>query len=113
MLGMERENDLPLHGHPASYHGKKGNVYLGRDFLLLNTEFDKRVYTHPWFELSLGPLLDVGKTYDEPGRFASPKWILDLGLQARIQLRNGSTLSLSYGRSLRDSERVFFVTLSK
>jgi hypothetical protein len=113
MLGMERENDLPLHGHPLSYRGKKGNANLGRDFLLLNTEFNKRLYTHPWFDFMMGPLLDAGKTFDEPGRFASPVWLWDLGVQAKVQVRNGSTFSVSYGRSLQDKQSVLFIALSK
>ncbi len=113
MLGMERENDLQLRGHPVSYQGKKGNAFLGTSFLLFNSGFDKRVYQHPWFDISLGPLFDGGKTYDEPGRFASPSWLWDLGLQSKVRVRNGSVLVISYGKSLHESRSVWFVALSR
>jgi len=40
-LGMERDNDLWLRGHPGTLAGRKGGAPLGRRFFLANWELDK------------------------------------------------------------------------
>lgn len=113
MLGMERENDLRLRGHAVSLDGRKGNSYLGTQYLLFNSEFDKRILRQPFLELFLGPLLDVGKTYDKPGRFAAPEWLWDIGVQTKVRLRTGASVVFSYGKDLQAGQNVFFLEFSR
>jgi hypothetical protein len=113
MLGMERENDLALRGHAISHQGKKGDSYLGKHYVLLNSEFDKRVFSWPFMEFSAGPLLDIGRTFDAPERFAFPGWLWDVGIQTKVRLRTGSSIIFSYGRDLQAGQHAFFLNFSR
>jgi hypothetical protein len=101
ILGLERDNDLWMRGHIATENRKRGSGFLGREYLLLNSEFDKRIYQHSYFDLRLGPSLDVGKIYDKNGDFGSNKWLWDAGILLKARLRNGITVIFSYGKDLR------------
>ena len=43
ILGLERDNDLPLRAHIGTRDGRKGSAPLGRDYLLENWELNKNV----------------------------------------------------------------------
>jgi hypothetical protein len=44
MLGLERDNDLPMRAHIGTRDGLKGSAPMGRDYFLSNWEMDKNLY---------------------------------------------------------------------
>jgi tetratricopeptide (TPR) repeat protein len=111
ILGLGGDNDLWMRGHVATRHRKKGNGFLGRDYLLFNWEIDKIVYQHSLFDLRLGPFLDSGKIYDKASRFGSKDWLWDVGLQLKVRLlKDGPTVAFSYGKDLQTGRNAFYAT---
>jgi len=113
MLGFDRDNDLWLRGHPDLRGGQKGNAPLGRDYILLNTDFDKILYNNGFLTLKLGPLLDTGRIYDPSGFFGSPKWLWDTGVQTKIRILGSFEFVLGYGKDLRSGTNSFFTTVTR
>ena len=109
-LGMERDNDLWLRGHPGTLDGRKGRAPLGRRYVLLNTELNKSIYDGAFFRIQLGPFFDSGAIADSTGLFGSNKWLFDTGVQARIRVLGGVWVVLSYGRDLRNGTGAFYGT---
>ncbi len=109
-LGVERDNDLWLRGHPGTLEGRKGRAPLGRRYLLLNSELYKTVYDGSFFRVQLGPFFDTGAIADASGLFASQKWLFDTGIQARLRVLGSVSVLLSYGRDLRSGTGVFYGT---
>jgi hypothetical protein len=109
-LGVERDNDLWLRGHPGTLDGRKGRAPLGRRYLLLNSEWYKTVYDGAFFRLQLGPFLDTGAIADPSGFFGLHKWLFDTGIQARLRVLGSVSVLLSYGRDLRSGTGVFYGT---
>ena len=110
MLGLERDNDLPLRGHIGTRDGRKGSAPLGRDFFLANWETDKNLYGNGLVTLKLGPFLDTGKITDPEGALGSHKWLWDTGAQVKL-LVFGSGVVFSYGKDLRSGNNAFYVSL--
>jgi hypothetical protein len=106
-LGVERDNDLWLRGHPGTIDGRKGSAPLGRRYLLLNWDMDKNVYRGAFFTLKLGPFLDAGAIADPSGLFGSQGWLWDPGVQCKLRVM-GVTLVMSYGRDLRGGRNAFY-----
>jgi hypothetical protein len=109
-LGVERDNDLWLRGHPGTLDGRKGRAPLGRRYLLLNSELYKTVYDGAFFRVQLGPFFDAGTIADPSGLFGSQKWLFDTGIQARLRVLGSVSVLLSYGRDLRSGTGVFYGT---
>jgi tetratricopeptide (TPR) repeat protein len=109
-LGVERDNELWLRGHPGTTEGRKGRAPLGRRYALFNSEMSKTVYEGAFFRVQLGPFLDGGAIADPSGLFGSGKWLIDAGLQARIRLFGGVSVVLSYGRDLRNGSEASYAT---
>jgi hypothetical protein len=109
-LGVERDNDLWLRGHPGTLDGRKGRAPLGRRYLLLNSELHKTVYDGAFFRVQLGPFFDTGAIADPSGLFGSQKWLFDTGIQARLRVLGSVSVLLSYGRDLRSGTGVFYGT---
>ncbi len=109
-LGVERDNDLWLRGHPGTLDGRKGRAPLGRRYLLLNSELYKIVYDAAFFRVQLGPFFDTGAIADPSGLFGSQKWLFDTGIQARVRILGSVSVLLSYGRDLRGGTGVFYGT---
>jgi hypothetical protein len=110
-LGIERDNDLWLRGHPGTSDGRKGAAPLGRRYFLANWEVDKNVYGNGLFTVKLGPLVDTGAIADSSGRFGSQRWLWDTGAQCKIRVLGTVTVVLSYGRDLRGGRNVFYGTV--
>jgi len=108
-LGVERDNDLWLRGHPGTLDGRKGRAPLGRRYLLFNTELYKNVYDGAFFHVQLGPFFGTGAIADPSEFLGSQKWLFDAGIQARIRVLGGVSVLLSYDRDLR-SGGVFYGT---
>lgn len=112
-LGIERDNDLWLRGHPGTTDGRKGAAPLGRRYFLMNWEIDKNVYQNGFFTLKLGPFLDSGAIADSSGLFGSQRWLFDTGAQCKLRVLGAVTVVLSYGRDLRGGRNVFYGTAQR
>lgn len=110
MLGLERDNNLPMHAHIGTRDGRKGSAPLGRNYLLASWETDKNVYGNGIIALKLGPFLDTGKITDPSTALGSHKWLWDTGAQAKVRIF-GSGVVFSYGKDLRSGNNAFYVTL--
>ncbi len=116
ILGLERDNDLPMHAHIGTRDGLKGSAPLGREYFLENWELNKNLYANGILKISLGPLLDVGRIADPgsaqgsvPGGTAlgSQQWMFDTGAALKLRVL-GMGLDFSYGRDLRNGNNAFY-----
>jgi tetratricopeptide (TPR) repeat protein len=113
MLGFDRDNDLWLRGHPDLRGGQKGDAPLGRNFVLINSDFDKILYRGGFLTLKAGPLLDTGRVYDPSGFFGSPKWLWDTGVETKIRVLGSFEVIFGYGKDLRSGTNSFFTTVTR
>ena len=111
MLGLERDNDLPLRAHVGARDGRKGSAPLGRDYVLSNFESDKNVYSNGFFTFKLGPFVDTGRITDASAALGSRRWLLDAGVQAKISVL-GVGVVLSYGRDLHAGHGAFYSSVA-
>jgi len=107
MLGVERDNDLPLRAHLGTRHGEKGSAPLGHNYFLSNWESARKVYSNGFLTLKLGPFLDSGKILDSSSTLGPHKWLFDLGPQARLNVL-GVGVVLLYGKDLRTGNNAFY-----
>jgi hypothetical protein len=111
MLGVDRDNDLPLRAHVGTRHGEKGSAPLGRNYFLSNWESDKHVYSNGILTVKLGPFLDTGKILDSSSNLGPHKWLFDLGPQAKINVL-GVGVVLLYGKDLRTGNNAFYTDVT-
>ena len=110
MLGLERDNNLPMRAHIGTRDGRKGSAPLGRSYFLQNWEADKNLYSNGLIDLTLGPLLDIGRVANAPTVLDPPRWLFDTGVQLKLRVLS-TTVAFSYGRDLRDGHNAFYVNL--
>lgn len=110
ILGLERDNDLPMRAHIGTRDGRKGSAPLGRDYVLQSWEMDKNVYGNGLLAVQLGPFVDVGKITDPGTALGSHAWLYDVGAQVRLRVF-GSGIVFSYGKDLRTGNNALYVTL--
>jgi tetratricopeptide (TPR) repeat protein len=110
ILGLERDNDLPLRAHIGTRDGRKGSAPLGRDYVLENWETNKNVYGNGIFKAQLGPFCDFGKITDPGTALGSREWLFDTGAQAKLRVL-GVGLVFSYGKDLRTGNNAFYLSL--
>ncbi|MFZ0337349.1 MAG: hypothetical protein WAL45_04905 [Terracidiphilus sp.] len=110
ILGLERDNDLPLRAHIGTRDGLKGSAPLGRNYLLENWEINRNVYGNGIVKVQLGPFFDMGKITDSGTQLGSHLWLFDTGAQAKFRVF-GAGLVFSYGKDLRTGNNAFYVTL--
>lgn len=103
ILGLDRDSDLQLRAHRAMRSGRKGAAPMGRGYVLLNTDFVKRLYANGVFRLDGGPFLDSGRISSQA------QWLVDAGTQLRVSVLSAFTLSVSFGRDLRAGRHAMFV----
>ena len=108
ILGLERDNDLPLRGHIGARDGKKGSAPMGRNYFLTNFELLKRVYRGSWFTLDAGPALDMGRVWDGLPGPGADRFLIDAGAELRFRVLGNFAVVLSYGRDLRGGKGVFY-----
>jgi tetratricopeptide (TPR) repeat protein len=111
ILGLERDNDLPLRAHIGTHDGMKGSAPLGRAYVLSNWEINKNVFDSGWFRLRLAPFLDAGRAYDDTRQFGSERWLYDTGGELKIGLLGGIAVVLTYGKDLRTGRNAFYATV--
>ena len=110
ILGLERDNDLPLRAHIGTENGQKGNAPLGRDYVLSNWEVNKNLYSNAWFKLRLAPFVDTGRTYGRSDGFGSRQWLWDTGASVKLRLLGGVGLVFTYGKDLRTGRNTYYFT---
>jgi Tetratricopeptide repeat len=110
ILGLERDNNLPLRAHIGTRNGQKGNAPLGRDYLLSNWEINKNLYESAWFKLRLAPFVDTGRAYDRADGFGSRQWLWDTGASVKLRVLGGVSLVFTYGKDLRTGRNTFYFT---
>lgn len=110
ILGLERDNDLPLRAHIGTRNGQKGNAPLGRDYVLSNWEVNKNLYANAWFKLRLAPFVDTGRIYDREDGFGSRQWLWDTGASVKLRVLGGVSLVFTYGKDLRTGRYTFYFT---
>jgi hypothetical protein len=111
MLGVDRDNDLPLRAHIGTRHGEKGSAPLGRNYFLSNWESDKHVYSNGIITVKLGPFLDTGKILDSSQTLGPHKWLFDIGPQAKLNVL-GVGVVLLYGKDLRTGNNAFYANVA-
>jgi hypothetical protein len=111
MLGVDRDNDLPLRAHIGTRHGEKGSAPLGRNYFLSNWESDKHVYSNGILTFKVGPFLDTGKILDSAQTLGPHKWLFDLGAQAKLNVL-GVGVVLLYGKDLRTGNNAFYTDVT-
>ena len=113
LLGIDTNMRNPLRGHTASDHGTYGRGPMGTDFVLVNTDLERRIATVPLFNTINIPFLtvkwevflDAAKTFDRNRIFKQGKLWVDTGGGLRFETPTQS-FSIVYGRSLRDGTAV-------
>jgi len=111
MLGVERDNDLPLRAHLGTRHGEKGSAPLGHNYFLSNWESSRKAYSNGFLTLKLGPFLDTGKILDATSNLGPQKWFFDTGAQARVRVL-GVDVVLLYGKDLRTGNNAFYTDVT-
>lgn len=109
ILGLERDNNLPMRAHIGTRDGRKGSAPLGREYFLHNWELDKNVYSNGLVKVRLGPLLDIGRIADPGAQLGSHQWLVDAGAQVKLSVL-GMGLVFSYGRDLRTGNNAYYLT---
>jgi tetratricopeptide (TPR) repeat protein len=103
-----------LRGHRTFLDGQYGSGPIGSDFVLLNTDFNRRLKTIPFFNTLNIPyfvvkgdiFFDAAKTWDRNDVFKTSKLLLDTGVGLRFETPTYS-FNLIYGKSLRDGNNVW------
>ena len=103
ILGVERDTDLWLRGHSATRDGKKGSGLIGRNYTLLNAQYEFELYSASFVTVAAGPFFDTG-------RIPSVPWQFDAGAQVHVGLLGRVSLVLSWGRDLRNGSNQWFVS---
>jgi len=112
MLGLERDNDLPMRAHIGTEDGRKGSAPLGRNYFLVTWETDKNLYGNGIVRLTMGPFLDTGKISDPIATLGSHHWLWDTGAQLKLRVF-GTGVAFSYGKDLRSGKNAFYLTMLK
>jgi hypothetical protein len=110
MLGLERDNNLPMRAHIGTRDGRKGSAPLGRNYFLATWETDKNVYGNGIVALKMGPFLDTGEITDPFATLGSHKWLWDTGAQIKLRVF-GTGVAFSYGKDLRSGNNAFYLTM--
>ena len=109
LLGIGRGSRYPLRGHVASDEGRYGRAPMGTDFVLINTEVERRMVTVPLFDTLGIPYImikamgffDRAKVFDTNRIFRQGAWLNDVGAGLRFETPTGS-FTVLYGRDITD-----------
>src|SRR5262249_8517634 len=104
LLGVDTIPTNLLRGHTAAHHGRYGSGPMGTDFVLLNSEINRRLKTIPFFNNFGIPFIvvkgvfsfDAAETWDRNHIFLPSKLLLDPGASLRFETPTNS-LNLLYG----------------
>jgi tetratricopeptide (TPR) repeat protein len=112
ILGLERDNNLPMRAHIGTHDGRKGSAPLGGNYFLANWETDKNLYGNGIVTLKMGPFLDTGKITDPLQTLGSHEWLWDTGAQIKLRVF-GTGVVFSYGKDLRSGNNAFYFTIPR
>ncbi len=112
ILGIERDNDLWLRAHVGTSDGRKGSAPLGRNYALFNWDDFKRIYGNGFVNFKLGPFLDSGAISDPSGAFGSRGWLLDSGVELKVELLGAAKVEFFFGKDLRTGGNAFYAATS-
>jgi len=106
MIGLDRDSNLWLRAHTATIDGRKNASNMSRSFFITNSDYQKPVLNSAWFRLSAGPFVDTGKSS------ISSHWIVDTGVELRLNILGSVGFNVSYGRSITGGHHALFVRQS-
>ncbi len=114
-LGLDVYSKYPLRAHQLFDHGHYGHGPLGSEFVLSNTDIERRLATLPFFNTVNIPYITVkweaffdgAKTWDRNHVFLPSKLLLDTGAGIRFETPTNA-FNLIYGRALREGKNVFY-----
>jgi outer membrane protein assembly factor BamA len=120
MLGMDQFPLNILRGHKIVKDGQYGNGPMATDFVLANSEFERRFGVLPLFNALNLPyilvkgtaFLDLARTWDRAGIFKEYPLLVDTGVGLKLETTTHS-LNLTYGRALRSGDGVFSAWVQK
>jgi tetratricopeptide (TPR) repeat protein len=101
MLTADRDYDLSLRGHRGTIGRKRGSAPIGSRYMLANLDFYKAIWHPPLVRIDVGPVLDVGRVWNQVTPAERAKVLVDAGAQLRLALPGGFQFVLSYARDLR------------
>ncbi len=113
MLGVDRDNDLPLRAHHWHAPWGKGKRAAGTELFSFQLGKRKHVYSNGILTVKLGPFLDTGR-YDSSSASSQTlgphKWLFDIGPQAKLKVL-GVGVVLLYGKDLRTGNNAFYTSV--
>jgi len=121
VLGIDNiRTHNPLRGHAVADHGMYGRGPMGTDFVLVNTDVERRIATLPLFNTFNIPFLTVkwevfldgAKTWDRNHIFKQGELWVDTGGGLRFETPTQS-FNIIYGRSLRDGTAIFMAYVER
>ena len=115
VLGITSTSQHRLRGHVASDQGRYGNSPMGTDFVLLNTDIERRIVRVPMFNALSIPFVDIktlaffdtAKVFDRQRFFSQGEWLKDVGVGLRFEIPTGS-FTVVYGRDIKTGEDNFY-----
>ena len=111
MLGVERDNSLWLRGAIGTRDGRKGSSPLGSNYVLSNSDFERRLYSNGLITIRLGPWLDIGQAGTPTASLTPRGWLFSAGLQTRLSVL-GTAVLFTWGRDLRAGTNAFYGTVA-
>jgi hypothetical protein len=107
MLTYDRDYDLPLRGHNSSIDRKRGSAPIGRRYILANVDLYKSIWHPLVVKIDAGPVLDIGRVWDQIAPREQGRILVDAGAQLRLGLPGGFQFVFSYARDLRGGSGAF------
>jgi hypothetical protein len=103
VLGVDRDSDLRLRGHPATISGRKGAAPVVPGYVLLNNDFEKTVVDKSVVKLRVGPFVDTARV-----SFQSA-WLIDSGIQLKLSILSAFTFTASAGWNVHGGSHAVFI----
>jgi hypothetical protein len=111
ILGVGQDNPLPLQAHPTVQSGRKGHGPMGRNYVLANVEFQRRLFD--WRILAITGLTfsDTAMVSGAPFGQLGRSWYQDVGFGVRIGALGRDLVDLRLGVDLKTSSFNFWIGL--
>ncbi len=114
-LGMERDNpaEFWFRGIAGTFAGRKGSAPLVKQFALMQTDVDRRIFELPLIRLDAGPFFDttvLGKSALD--RIHSGPMAAS-GLEAQVKTFGNIKFRFVYGRDFQTGRGVFYSAVSR
>jgi predicted double-glycine peptidase len=103
VLGVDRDSDLRLRGHPATISGRKGAAPVVPGYILLNNDFERLVVNKTFVKLRVGPFIDTARVSSQSA------WLIDSGLQLKLGILSAFTFTASAGWNVHGGSHAIFI----